>query len=154
MRANHKSHPYGHGVKFRGWCSFLCHCKEVGSGVQGEGLGGCESSLEGDPRSGRSTTLEYVYKIYDMTMDVWSLTTRFIANTVGISHDRVEDNHEWTGYNQGFRALRSKASDSWRECSRFSISRDNLLRFKADPDGFVEQFVTVGVLGSSQSAKD
>ncbi|KAF7642633.1 hypothetical protein LDENG_00254040, partial [Lucifuga dentata] len=49
-------------------------------------------SLEDDPRSGRpvtATTPEMVQKIHDMVMADSQLTERHIANTVGISQERV-----------------------------------------------------------------
>ena len=51
-------------------------------------------SLEDDPRSGRpatATTQENINRVHHMVMDDRRLTVNQIANTVGISRERVEN---------------------------------------------------------------
>ena len=52
---------------------------------------GC-TSLEDDPHEGRpksATTLEIIEQVHDMVLDDWWMTVREIAETIGISKERV-----------------------------------------------------------------
>jgi transposase len=50
------------------------------------------TSLEGDPREGRTksaTPPEIIEQVHDMVLDDWRMTVREIAETIGISEERV-----------------------------------------------------------------
>jgi histone-lysine N-methyltransferase SETMAR len=50
------------------------------------------TSLEDDPREGRpksATTPEIIEQVYDMILDDWRMKVREIAETIGISKERV-----------------------------------------------------------------
>ena len=104
-------------------------------------------SIEDDPRSGRpstATTTENIDRVHKMVMDDRRLTVRFIAETVGISQDRVHHilNNELE---------MTKVSARWvprlltpdQKRTRLGMSRENLEIFEADPDDFTERFMTM-----------
>lgn len=104
-------------------------------------------NIEDDPRSGRpmtSTTEENINKVCDLILKDRRLTIREIADTIGISYERTQNIivHEL-----GF----SKVSARWvprllsveQKRIRLTISRDCLEMFEADPQGFLDRFVTM-----------
>ncbi|XP_030588657.1 histone-lysine N-methyltransferase SETMAR-like [Archocentrus centrarchus] len=103
-------------------------------------------SLEDDQRSGRpvtATTRENIDRVHHMVMDDSRLTVNQIANAVGISRERVENIlHNELGM--------SKISARWvprlltpdQKRTRLVTSQANLALFEANPDDFLERFLT------------
>lgn len=104
-------------------------------------------SVEDDPRAGRpstSTTEENIGKVCDLILQNRRLTIREIADTVGISYERTQNIIvNKLGY--------SKVSARWvprllsfeQKRIRLTISRDCLEMFEADPQDFLNRFVTM-----------
>ena len=102
-------------------------------------------SLEDDPRSGRSstaTTQQNIDRIHQMVIDDRCLTVNHIAYVMSISLERVENIlHKELGM--------SMVSNRWvprfltpdQKLTRLVVS-ENLSVFEADPDDFVERFLT------------
>ena len=103
-------------------------------------------SLEDDQRSGRpstATTQENIDRIHQMVMNDRQLIISHLANVISISRERVENIlHNELGM--------SKVSARWvprlltpdQKLTRLVMSEANLARFEADPDRFVECFLT------------
>ena len=103
-------------------------------------------SLEDDLRSGHpstATTQENIDRIHQMVMNDRPLTISHLANVISISRERVENIlHNKLGM--------SKVSAQWvpwlltpdQKLTRLVMSEANLARFEADPDRFVERFLT------------
>lgn len=104
-------------------------------------------SIEDDPRSGRpttSTTPENIHKVCDLILENRRLTIKEIADTIGISYERTQN----IIINElGF----SKVSARWvprllsveQKRIRLTNSRDCLEMFEADPQDFMDRFVTM-----------
>lgn len=104
-------------------------------------------SIEDDPRSGRpstATTTENIDRVHKMVMDDRRLTVRYIAEIIGICQERVH--HILTNELE-----MTKVSARWvprlltpdQKRTRLDMSRENLELFEADPDGFIERFLTM-----------
>jgi len=69
---------------------------------------GC-TSLEDDPCKGRpksATTPEIIAQVHDMVLDDWQMKVREIAETIGISKERVEYIFAWRiGYENALRKM-------------------------------------------------
>lgn len=103
-------------------------------------------SLEDDPRSGRpasASTQENIDRVHHMVMDDRRLTVNQIADAVAISRERVENIlHKELGM--------SKVSARWvprlltpdQKHTRLVMSQANLVLLEADPDSFLERFLT------------
>ena len=103
-------------------------------------------SLEDYPRSGSPstvTTQENIDRIHQMVMNDRRLTISHLANVISISRERVKNIlHNELGM--------SKVSDRWvprlltpdQKLTRLVMSEANFARFEADPDRFVERFLT------------
>ena len=103
-------------------------------------------SLEDGPRSGRpstATTQENIDCIHQMVINDRRLTISHLANVISISRERVENIlHNKLGM--------SKVLARWvpwlltpdQKLTRLIMSEANLARFEADPDRFVEHFLT------------
>ena len=104
-------------------------------------------SIEDDPRSGRpstSTSQENVAKICDMIIGDRRLKIREIAKNMGVSYERAQN----IIVNElGF----SKVSARWvpkllsveQKRTRLTMSRDSLELYEADPQDFLDRFVTM-----------
>ena len=104
-------------------------------------------SIKDDDIPGRPISVrhaETVAKVHNLIMADRRLSIRFMANEVGVSHTTIlailtED-----------LAMR-KLSARWvpklltvdQKRIRFNMSRDNLARFNADPEDFLDRFVTM-----------
>ncbi|XP_076054483.1 protein GVQW3-like [Oratosquilla oratoria] len=103
-------------------------------------------SLEDDPRSERpatATTQENTTRVHHMVIDDRRLTVNQIANTIGISYERVE--------NILYKELDiSKVSARWmpqlltsdQKHTMLIMSQANLALFETDPVSFLERFFT------------
>ena len=103
-------------------------------------------SLEDDPRSGRpstATTQENIDRIHQMLINDRRLSISHLVNVISISHERVKNIlHIEFGM--------SKVSARWlprlltpdQKLTRLVMLKANLARFEADPDRFVERFLT------------
>ena len=103
-------------------------------------------SLEDDPRSGHPSTAtiqENIDRIHQMKMNDIQSTISHLDNVISISCERVENIlHNELGM--------SKASTRWvprlltpdQKLTRLVMSEANLAKFEADPDRFVEHFLT------------
>ena len=104
------------------------------------------SSIEDEPRSGRSSTASSqanIDHVHQMVMNDRRLTIRSIATVIGISHERVE--------NILTKELgMAKVSARWiprllnpdQKRTRLTMSKENLDLFEADPTDFIERFLT------------
>lgn len=104
-------------------------------------------SIKDDPRSGRpvtATNQETVEKICDMIMEDRRLKVREVAESVGISYERAQN----IIVNElGF----SKVSARWvprllsaeHKRTRYTLSRECLELYEADPQEFLDRFVTM-----------
>ena len=104
-------------------------------------------SLEDDPRSGRPVTVRTqgtIDLVHDLVMSDRRMTIRHIAAELGISRDTV---HQIITEDLEMR----KVSARWvpklltldQKRARTNMSRENLQRFQADPEDFVQRFVTM-----------
>lgn len=104
-------------------------------------------SLEDEPRSGRpptASTSETIEKIHDMLLSDRRITIRYIANEVKISQERV---HAIIRNELGM----TKVSARWvpkllstdQKRIRCNVSRENLAIFNADPEQFLQRFITM-----------
>ena len=103
-------------------------------------------SLEDDPRSGRpstATTQENIDRIHQMIMNDRRLTISHLANVISISRERVENilRNELDMSKVSARLVpRLLISD--QKLTRILMSEANLAIFEANPDRFVECFLT------------
>ena len=114
----------------------------MGRGIQ-EGEG---ESLEDDPRLGRpstATTQENIDCIHEMVMKGRQLTISLLANVISISRERVENIlHNELGMSKVSVRWVSRLFTPDQKLTRLVMSEANLARFEADPDRFVERFLT------------
>jgi histone-lysine N-methyltransferase SETMAR len=107
---------------------------------------GC-TSLEDDPHEGRpksATTLEIIEQVHDMVLDDWWMTVREIAETIGISKERV-------GYILHEELDMKKLCARWvprlltvdQKCTRMKISEQCLERSNKNKTDFVRLFITM-----------
>lgn len=105
------------------------------------------SSLEDDPRTGRpktATTSEMIEKVHDLILNDRRIKVREVANTMGISKERV-------GYILHKELHMKKLCARWvprlltadQKCIRMKISEQCLDRFHKDKTHFVRRFVTM-----------
>ena len=104
-------------------------------------------SLEDDVRPGRPVTVatpEMVNKVHDIVMTDRRVTERYIASKTGISQERV---HSILTENLEMKKLSAR----WvprlltvdQKHARRTLSRANLSLLEADPDNFLQRFVTM-----------
>ena len=104
-------------------------------------------SLEDDPRPGRPVTVatpEMVTKVHDIVMTDRRVTERYIANTTGISQERV---HSILTEDLEMRKLSTRSVPRLltvdQKHTRRTFSRTNLNLFEEDPANFLKRFVTM-----------
>lgn len=105
-----------------------------------------KDSLDRCGRPTTATTEVTISRLHRAVMDDRRLTVNQLADTVGISRERVENIlHSELGM--------SKVSARWvprlltpdQKLTRLSLSQANLAIFEADQDGFLDRFVTQDV---------
>ena len=103
-------------------------------------------SLEDDPRSGcpsTATTQENIDRIHQMVMNDRRLTISHLANVISISRERVENIlHNKLGMSKVLAQWVPRLLTPDQKLTRLVMSKANLARFEADPDRFVERFLT------------
>ena len=103
-------------------------------------------SLKDDPRSGRlstSTTQENIDRIHQMVMNDRRLTISHLANVISIYREPVENIlHNELGVSKVMARRMPLLLTPSQKLTRLVMSKANLERFEADPDRFVERFLT------------
>jgi len=104
-------------------------------------------SLEDDPPPGRSVTVstkETIEKMHDMILADQQIKQRYIATQLGISQECVHAiiHNELRMMKVSARWV-PKLLDPDNKRIRHNMSRDNLARFNAIPEKFIQQFVTM-----------
>lgn len=103
-------------------------------------------SVKDDPRVGRPSTAtsdDNIARVNDIIMNDRRLTVRYIAKQVDMSHERVQNILT-------AKLGMVKVSARWvprlltpeQKLTRLRMSAENLLRFKSNPDDFMNRFVT------------
>ena len=105
------------------------------------------TSVEDEPRSGRpksATTPEIIEQVFDIVCKDPSLTKREIADTIGISDERVlYILHEELHMKKLFGKLVPHSLTIQQKLNRKQISQRNLKRFKQNQTDFVRRFITM-----------
>ena len=104
-------------------------------------------AFEDEPRSGRpksATTPEIIEQVFDIVCKDPSLTKREIADTIGISDERVlyilhEELHE-----KAVRKVSAAFVNNSTKLNRKQISQRNLKRFKQNQNRFCASFYNYG----------
>ena len=103
-------------------------------------------SLEDDPKLGRpstATTPKNIDHIHQMVMNDRRLTISHLASVISISRERVENIlHNELGMSKVLARWVPRLLTPDQKLTRLVMSEANLARFEADPDRFVECFLT------------
>lgn len=106
------------------------------------------TSIEDDPRSGRpktATTSEIIEQIHAIVGEDSSAATREIADTIGISDERVlHILHVELHMRKLFRKLVSHSLTIQQKLNRKQICQRNLELFKVNTTDFFRRFITMG----------
>ena len=106
------------------------------------------TSVEDEPRSGRpksATTPEIIEQVFDIVCKDPSLTKREIADTIGISDERVlYILHEELHMKKLFGKLVPHSLTIQQKLNRKQISQRNLKRFKQNQTRFCASFYNYG----------
>ena len=101
--------------------------------------------LEDGPRSGRpstATTQENTNRIHHVVMNHKRLTVNHIANVMTISvNESGEHFPQGTWHVEDFGSMDVPVFDTRPKLTKL-VSETNLAMFEADPDGFIERFLT------------
>jgi histone-lysine N-methyltransferase SETMAR len=107
---------------------------------------GC-TSLEDDTHEGcpkSATTLEIIEQVHDMVLDDWWMTVREIAETIGISKERVEYIlHEELDMKKLCARWVPRLLTADQKCTRTKISEKCLEHFNKNKTDFVHLFITM-----------